>query len=457
MQRYANNFVILSVTDSPPPTMEHMTLYELQSVLKQTLGEAFPFPVWINAEIGEIKVNRSSGHCYMELVEKGGANGVPRARASAVIWRSSYGAVSMYFAGATGRNLEAGMQVLLCVRVIYHEVHGLSLQVTDIDPLYTLGDMERQKRETVERLRDDGVLELNAQTAMPAVPQRLAVISSPTAAGYRDFMQELAASPYRFDVSLFGALMQGAGAEKSVIEALDAVYDRADEFDAVVIIRGGGSQSDLSCFNSYELCCHIAQFPLPVVAGIGHDKDQSIADMVSAVSLKTPTAVAGWFVERAAVLDGALTSFGERLHRLAESCLESQAQLQRRYAYELGRRASALTRRLEQRFAELARRVSRQASRAVAEHRTSLGIAGVRLENAARNRICAAGGELAAAERVVAGSRPERIMALGFSVVRSDGRAVRDAASLRSGQTVEIEFMKGKTKAEIKDDERQGT
>lgn len=195
----------------------YMTLSQLQERIRETLCRGFAAPVWITAEIGELKVNARSGHCYLQLVEKGGRNGVPQAQVQAVIWAGQYGMLSSYFRGATGEELAVGMKVLLHVTVTYHELYGLSLRIVDIDPLYTLGDLARQRMQTIAQLREDGVFDLNRELGIPEVPQRIAVISSPQAAGYQDFMKELGASPYRFDVTLFGAVMQGHGAETSII------------------------------------------------------------------------------------------------------------------------------------------------------------------------------------------------------------------------------------------------
>ncbi len=272
---------------------QHITLRELQRRVKAALEGQFALPVWVSAEISEIKVNYS-GHCYLELVEKGGDNGVPTAQARAVVWRSHYPRISGYFEAETGQPLAAGIKILAKVLVSYHELYGFSLQITDIDPSYTLGDMERQRQQTIAQLQQDGVWEMNREVPMPAVVQRIAIVSSVNAAGYQDFCKELDKSPYRFRLTLFDAFMQGEAAEESIVEALCAVADRAEDFDAVVLIRGGGSRSDLNCFNAYRLCAHVAQFPLPILTGIGHDKDTSVADMVAHTALKTPTAVAGY-------------------------------------------------------------------------------------------------------------------------------------------------------------------
>ena len=292
---------------------QHITLRELQRRVKAALEGQFALPLWVSAEISDLKVNYS-GHCYLELVEKGGDNGVPTAQARAVIWRSQYPRVAAYFEAETGQRLAPGLKILAKVLVTYHELYGFSLQITEIDPSFTLGDLERQRQQTIAQLQQDGVWEMNREVEMPAVVQRVAIVSSANAAGYQDFCKELAKSPYRFETVLFDAFMQGEAAEQSIIDALCRVADRLEEFDAVVIIRGGGSRSDLNCFNAYRLCSYVAQFPLPVITGIGHDKDTSVADMVAHTALKTPTAVAGWLVERMSGIEGWLDNAALQLH-----------------------------------------------------------------------------------------------------------------------------------------------
>ena len=283
---------------------QYITLSELQRRVRQALEERFALPLWVSAEIAEVKVNYS-GHCYLELVEKGEGDGVPKAQARAVIWRSQYARIAAYFEAETGQRLAAGMRILAKATVNYHELYGFSLQLLDVDPAYTLGDMEQQ--------------------AMPAVVQRIAVVSSSRAAGYQDFCNELAKSPYRFCLTLFDAVVQGAAAEDSIVDALSRIAAAGEAFDAVVMIRGGGSSSDLNCFNAYRLCNHVAQFPLPVVTGIGHDKDTSVADLVAHTALKTPTAVAAWLVERMAQADGYLAWAGLQLGNAALAITHSAA------------------------------------------------------------------------------------------------------------------------------------
>ena len=344
---------------------QHITLRELQRRVKSALEGQFALPLWVSAEISEIKVNYS-GHCYLELVEKGGDNGVPTAQARAVVWRSNYPRIAGYFEAETGQRLAAGIKILAKALVTYHELYGFSLQITDIDPSYTLGDMERQRQQTIAQLQQEGVWDMNREAPMPAVVQRVAIVSSANAAGYQDFCKELARSPYRFELTLFDAFMQGEAAEESIIEALCNVAARPEKFDAVVLIRGGGSRSDLNCFNAYRLCAHVAQFPLPVVTGIGHDKDTSVADMVAHTALKTPTAVAGWLVERMAETDGWLDCAALQLNDMTKAAMHASEVRLERLSGEVRRLSGELltrqTLRLEH-FTELLPDAARRAAR----------------------------------------------------------------------------------------------
>ena len=448
---------------------QHITLSELQSLIKRSIDDAHPLPYWVTAEISELKVNYS-GHCYLELVEKGGANHVPKAKISAVIWRSTYGMIASYFGAATGgQTLCAGLKVLVKALVSYHELYGLSLQITDIDPSYTLGDMERQRRQTIEQLQRDGVFDMNRELPMPAVVQRLAVVSSRNAADYQYFRKERSSDPYRFEFTL--SFMQGAESEESIVRALETVADALDDFDAVVLIRGGGSQSDLGSFDSYRLCCHLAQFPLPVIAGIGHDKDRSVADLVAAVSLKTPTAVAVYLKNKIAEFEALLDSLRGRLAEWAEEMLggcttflreramrleqqtmrlvhECSLGLQRTGA-ELGHRATEAVRRSGDRLGTLRSGVAQAARFALANH-------GLRADNLAsmlRHRsfdfLSVRRRELALTGDLVASRDPRRILEMGFSVVRQKGGALADPLALHPGDRVEIETHSRTFEAQI--------
>jgi len=427
----------------------HISLYELMCEVHRRLDAAFPLPVWVAAEMSELKVNYS-GHCYMELVEKGEGERMVRAKCSAVVWRSQWGAISSYFVSATGRELAAGMKVLLRATVIFHEAYGLSLQVSDIDPTYTLGEMERQRQATIARLKEDGVFDMNRMLDMPAVPQRVAVVSSRNAAGYQDFMNELAVSPYRFDVALFDSVMQGAAAEGSVVGALERVAMRAGAFDIVAVIRGGGATSDLAAFDSYRLCSHLAQFPLPVVTGIGHDKDRSVADMVSAVALKTPTAVARWLVDTFSDFGNTLDERLNDLKDLIQTIIADEKEMFLGIGLNIQILSTTFARRVESRIGALETSLPHYAAVALDAIEGGLDSLSGELRQTSTNAVAVAGRRLDDAGAAVAAHDPARILAMGFALVRnSTGQIIKTSAALKSGDIVNITLSKGSVKANI--------
>lgn len=276
---------------------EKLTLLDLQEKIKRGIEGAVPGAVWVTAEIGELN-NHYSGHCYLDLIDyKEGGRGVA-AKARGVIWSNVWRMLKPYFETTSGVRLEKGLHVLLKAQVSFSPVYGLSLNILDIDPSFTVGELELRRQKTIERLKGDGCMEMNPSLQLPALPRRIAVVSAETAAGYRDFMKQLHQNEngFRFCTELFAAQMQGDDAPQSIISALERIAERSDEFDVAIIIRGGGAAMDLVCFDDYNLALNIAQFPLPVITGIGHDHDFHIADMVAHTWLKTPTAVADFFV-----------------------------------------------------------------------------------------------------------------------------------------------------------------
>jgi exodeoxyribonuclease VII large subunit len=302
---------------------EQLKLSELNRLVKNVIGEAFNSPLWIIGEISEIKINRN-GHCYLVLVEKEENGDAIVAQAKATIWSYAFRMLQPYFETTTGQQLTEGLKVLVNVSVEFHELYGYSLNIRDIDPTYTLGDIARRRREIIARLHAEGVAEMNKELALPLVPQKIAVISSSTAAGYQDFINQLTNNPakYHFHLQLFPAIMQGNQAESSIIGALDQIYPYEDFFDAVVIIRGGGSQADLSCFDNYNLAYYITQFPLPVITGIGHEKDDSIVDQVAHTRLKTPTAVAEFLISGVTQFDRNLEDLKIRFFQEIDEVLD---------------------------------------------------------------------------------------------------------------------------------------
>ncbi len=277
---------------------EKLSLSELQLIIRDALYMALPDMYWVIAEISEIKENYA-GHCYLELIEKHPDEKNARARVKAIIWSKRYIFLKSFFENITGEELKEGMKILVRIKIEYHELYGLSLIISDIDPSFTIGEMALKRQMVIKKLEDEGVFTMNKGLPFPVIPQRIAVISSKSAAGYSDFINHLTTNNYGyvFYTALFETTMQGKETEQSVINSLDRIAGHMEIFDVVTVIRGGGSQSDLSWFDSYNIAYHITQFPLPVITGIGHEKDLSVTDMVAFRSLKTPTAVADHLIE----------------------------------------------------------------------------------------------------------------------------------------------------------------
>ena len=287
--------------------MTPIGLYQLNSLVKQELKNRFPDTFLVIAEIADVKENRS-GHCYLELVEKREGDDAVIATARATIWAFTYRMLKPYFETTTGKSLQRGIKVLVSVEIVFHELYGYSLNIKNIDPTFTVGDLERKRKEIIDRLTQEGVIDMNRELELPMLPKTIAVISSPTAAGYGDFTDQLHRNVYgyAFHTKLFPAVMQGEKTTESVIAALERIYEYESLFDVVVIIRGGGSQTDLGSFDSYDLAANVAQFPIPVLAGIGHERDETIVDRVAYRSVKTPTAAAAFLIERFNEAEGRL-------------------------------------------------------------------------------------------------------------------------------------------------------
>ncbi len=386
---------------------ESFSLYELQRIVSAAVEQFLPQPVWVSAEIAELKVN-NSGHCYIELVEKdeNSSSGTQaKAQAKAVIWRSRFPSLASKFERDTGRQMCATMKVLVQVAISYHPVYGMSLQIVDIDPTYTIGEAERLRQQTIANLKAQGLWDTNRAVPVAKVVQRVAVISSATAAGYRDFMQEITASPYRIETTLFEAVMQGEKSEQSISEVFEVIVLRKDEFDAVAIIRGGGSASDLECFNSYTIAACVAKSPLPVITGIGHDKDISIVDMVAAIPLKTPTAVAAWICSTAERFDGQL-EYAALL--LRESCHK-------------------ITQGAQIRLQQFAQQLKNGATTALAKQSHKLDAYALLAENFA----------------------PTRVLKLGFAIARGKGCIIRSIDQIECGEHIDIEVANGSFTAQV--------
>lgn len=377
--------------------MNSLSLSELCAELDQCIQQGLPGTYWVRAEIAQLT---DKGHCYLELVEKG-EKGMFAAKMRATCWSNTWQLISAYFMQETGKRPEPGMQVLVEVSVEYHPVYGLSLNIQNIDPSFTLGDLARQRQLTLQQLEKDGVLDMNKSLPLPTVIRRIAVVSAEAAAGYGDFCHQLTDNPYNlsFSTQLFSATMQGDQAARSIIAALSAIAENADDFDCVAIIRGGGATTDLTCFDTYELASHCAQFPLPILSGIGHTRDISIVDLVVHSSLKTPTAVAEMIVDHNA---GQLV-----------------------------------------RIDELRQRLALIATQMVAVRRQQIEQLRLTLQYTIANALQKERNRLQMFNQAIALHSPEQIFKKGYSLTLHDGKVVRDAKQLQAGDTIATVFANG--------------
>ena len=409
-----------------------------------------PDSYWVEAEL--LDCHEGNGHCYMELVQKDEYSNTPVARARANCWRSTWMRLRPRFEKVTEQRLHAGMKVLILVKASFHPAYGFSWNIIDIDPTYTMGDLARRRQEIIAALKEEGVFDLNKSIGIPMFAQRIAVISSETAAGYGDFCGQLADNPYGFQFStrLFPAVMQGEMVEQSVISALDSINAEIEEFDVVVIIRGGGATSDLSGFDTLALAENVANFPLPVITGIGHDRDESVLDMISCVRVKTPTAAADFLISNLADTLATIEDLGHRLvthikERLSEEKVRMSAMqsllptlFYRRKARETDI-ISSLSARIQ---TATARRLQAESAR----------IDGIsqRLPLYATSRLDREKHRLEMISQRADAVNPIHILRRGYSIALHEGKAVKDSALLSPGDSIDIVMAEGKILAEVK-------
>ena len=384
---------------------DQLTLRQLNLMVQDAIEMQLPDEYWVEAELSECR--ERSGHCYMELIEKDEQTNTPVARASAKCWRQTWQMVSPYFERTTGQPLRAGLKVLLRVYAQFHEAYGFSWIVTDIDPTYTLGDMARKRQEIIRQLKEEGVFDLQRELHIPLFAKRIAVISAAGAAGYGDFCRQLEENSYgfRFEITLFPAIMQGEQVELSVINALNNIYERINDFDVVCILRGGGATADLSGFDTLALAENVAQFPLPIITGIGHDRDESILDMVSNTRVKTPTAAAALLIDNLKQVLERLNVAQQRLNMVGHLFSDARHQL------EL----------LENRF-------SVAWERQLTEQKHHI------------NRL----------ELMLQGFDPQLLLSRGYSISLLNGKAIRDPQQLKIGDEIETRVEKGTFKSIIR-------
>lgn len=425
------------------------SLLELNTLVRRTVELGLPGQLWVEAELAEARESR--GHCYMELIQKDDSTNTPVARASAKCWRQTWMILRAHFERTTGQMFHAGMKVRLRVYAQFHEAYGFSWIVTDIDPYFTVGDMARRRQEIVRQLKTEGVFDLNRELDFPMFAQRIAVISSETAAGYGDFCNQLADNDYGFSFTtrLFPAVMQGEQVEQSVIAALDRINRCSDEFDCVVIIRGGGATSDMSGFDTLPLAENVANFPLPVITGIGHDRDESIIDMVAHTRVKTPTAAAALLISRLKATADLIDSCRERVLHAVSRRMETERMCLGRLSERIPTLFSVVRTRHESRLEIMQRRLTAAITRRLtAEHHRvetltqSLAPLTERRMTAERHRLDMLAQRAKALD-------PTLLLRRGYSITLHQGRAVRDAGELKPGDEIVTRLATGSITATV--------
>lgn len=423
----------------------YVDLATLLGAVKEMMSEAFPLPVWIKAEISSWSP-RANGHCYLELSQSRGNKVIAQTRA--MIWSWKYLALKQYFESETGESLKAGITVLVQVRVSYSELYGLSLSIENIDPAFTLGEKAQEKKRILERLEKGGYMEMQKELALPELPRRLAVISSKTAAGFQDFRNHLDAGGYAIQYRLFEALMQGEQAPESICEALQEAADGS--YDAILILRGGGSETDLACFDDESLAMAIATCPVPVVTAIGHDKDVHIADLVANCTVKTPTALADLFLDLYREQDRALDAVMDRIQTaVSRRIANMEMEVQRRgnnVSLALGRRVTGL----ETALARSAGRISRGLlNKYGAVEKLSLGAAH-RIRFAASARVSQEYSVVALKEARITATDPRSILSLGYVLVTGkDNKVLKTVNRVAKGDRIGVRFQDGSLTAKV--------
>ena len=431
---------------------KRLSLLELNSLVRELIEMEMPNEYWVEAELSECRESR--GHCYMELIQRDERSATPVARASAKCWASKWMLVRAHFERTTGQQLRAGMKVLLSVYAQFHEAYGFSWIVTDIDPNYTLGDQARRRQEIIRQLKDEGVFDLQRELHLPMFCLNIAVISSQTAAGYGDFAAQLADAPFAFRTQLFAATMQGEGVEQSIITALERIYNAQctmhnAQFDCVVIIRGGGATSDMSGFDTLALAENVANFPIPIITGIGHDRDESILDMVSHQRVKTPTAAAAFLIDHAQTVLDSLNDAQNRISRHAlQRMLTLNAQLTALNT-QIANVFSVVKTCQDARLNQMYSRIAHQAQQRLVTRQSSLTALSDRIPMLLDRRLQAEKHRLELLTEKVKTLDPALLLKRGYSITMKDGHAVRDPKDLRPGDQIETRLEKGTFKSTV--------
>ena len=426
---------------------DYIDLLELQTRIKEGIEDAFPGRYWVKAEISSWSP-RANGHCYLTLTQS--RAGKPVAESRAMIWKWHYTQIVRYFEEATGQKLQAGITVLVKVQVAFSELYGISLYIEDIDAAFTLGEQALERKRAIERLEKDGYMDMQKELAIPEIPQRLAVITSKTAAGYQDFRNHLLNNPegYAFSLDLYEATMQGEQAPSSIAEALTEAQEK--DYDAILILRGGGSETDLLCFDDFNLAVAIATCPVPVVTAIGHDKDVHIADMVAHQSVKTPTALADLFLDAVAAVEESAKSLMRRIALAARRLASAQElrleSLDSAIHQAVRGRVSALEVQLQRSIGRITKGLTQKYSDVSLLKDSAVH----RIQFAAQARIGAEVSRVALKEAVITGSDPRKILGLGYVLVTGkDNKILKSVDRVAVGDRIGVRFNDGSLTAKV--------
>ncbi|MDR0538687.1 MAG: exodeoxyribonuclease VII large subunit [Tannerellaceae bacterium] len=441
-------------TNNKNEKREELTLAELAHRIKNAIAGALPGTYWVRAETSDVRIN-PSGHCYLELIEKNERTGQISAKIRASIWASTFYKIKYSFESIAGQPFASGIKILIKAKADYHELYGLSLNIIDIDPAYTIGDMIRRRLEIIRRLQEDGVFTLNKELPLPILPNRIAIISSPTAAGYGDFVNQLEnnSAGYVFYHRLFTAVMQGEKTETSIIAALENIFNHADLFDLTVIIRGGGATSELSSFDAYNLAAHCAQFPLPILTGIGHDRDETVLDMVAHKMLKTPTAVAEYLINRIDQTANEQRSIQQTICATFSARIQKEKQRLHSYAARI---PSIVIKRLDRNrtmLNALEAQLPVKIAAVINKNNTILDNAKNSLLTNTQKHIAAQKHALSLAEQFIQMASPDYNLKRGYTLTLKNGIIVKRASALSPGDEITTHFIDGDVKSHIPDND----
>lgn len=408
-----------------------LTLLELNSLARKSLEECLPDTYWIQAELSEVRVNQSSGHCYLELVQKDSQTNYLIAKARGIIWANVFGFLRPFFEDTTGQKFQSGIKVLVEVSIHFHELYGYSLVIENINPEYTLGDLALHRKAILAQLKKEGVLNLNKELSFPLLPQRIAVISSATAAGYDDFRNQLEQNEqgYSFYIELFPSVMQGDRVESSILSSLDAILARLDEFDVVIIIRGGGATSDLSGFDTYLLAASCAQYPLPIITGIGHERDDTVLDSVAYKRVKTPTAAAEFLLDCMDLAANQLITLSNKIREGAKNLLVKEKNRLELFQQRIPRLANALLSNNKINLTGLSSRLNQSIVQYLSTEKHRLSLVSQSIKYAS----------------------PEFILKRGYSLTTCNGKIIKSISDVSTGDVLTTQFKDGFVESKVND------